>query len=443
MLTAQRQERTLAREAQVRGIGFLTGTDASVVFKPASAGSGVTFVRTDLPGRPAVPAHVRYQVDRQRRTTIQRGAATVEMIEHVMAALAGLCIDNCIVELDAAETPGCDGSSQPFVEALSEAGVAEQERKRERLTIDRPITVRDGSATLTAYPSGGEELVLTYNLDYGPHTPIGRQSLFLEISPETFRRDLAPSRTFLLEGEARAMLQAGLGHRLSPSDLLIFGPHGPIGNQLRYSDECVRHKMLDLVGDLALLGRDLAGHVVAHRSGHSLNAELVRGLLQAAELSGPTHSVAPADPMLDIGGVMKILPHRYPFLLIDRVTELDRKRGVRAIKNVTINEPFFQGHWPSRPIMPGVLIIEAMAQAAGILIAQWVDPASHIALIVSMDHVKFRRPVTPGDQLELEIEGLRIKKTAAEFHGVARVGKEVVAEAKMRFVLIESHQQAA
>jgi UDP-3-O-[3-hydroxymyristoyl] N-acetylglucosamine deacetylase / 3-hydroxyacyl-[acyl-carrier-protein] dehydratase len=443
MLTAKRLERTIAREAMVRGIGFLTGTDVTICFKPAPAGTGVVFVRTDLPARPAVPAHVRHVVDRQRRTAIQRGEANVEMIEHVMAALAGLRIDNCVVELDASETPGCDGSSQAFVEALGQAGVVEQGRKRELLTIDRPITVREGSSTLTAFPGAGDDLVLTYNLDYGPATPIGRQCLFLEISPEAFRRELAPSRTFLLEAEARAMQQAGLGRRLSPADLLIFGPHGPIGNQLRFPDECVRHKILDMVGDLALLGRDLAGHVVAHRSGHLLNAELVRGLLQAVETSGAIHQVAASEPVLDISAIMKILPHRYPFLLVDRVLELDRHRRVRAIKNVTINEPFFQGHWPSRPIMPGVLIVEALAQAAGILIAQWVSPATHIALIVSIDSVKIRRPVVPGDQLELEVEGVRIKKTTADMRGVAKVAGQVVAEAKMRFVLIETHQQAA
>jgi UDP-3-O-[3-hydroxymyristoyl] N-acetylglucosamine deacetylase/3-hydroxyacyl-[acyl-carrier-protein] dehydratase len=365
------------------------------------------------------------------------------MIEHVMAALAGLRIDNCAVELDASETPGCDGSSRAFVEALCQAGVVEQSRKREVLSIDRPITVRDGASTLTAFPGAGDDLVLTYNLDYPPETPIGRQCLFLELSPETFQRELAPSRTFLLESEARAMQQAGLGRRLSPADLLIFGQEGPIGNHLRFPDECVRHKILDMVGDLALLGRDLAGHVVAHRSGHMLNAELVRGLLQSAEQSGAIHHVAASEPVLDIRAIMKILPHRYPFLLVDRVLELDSYRRVRAIKNVTINEQFFHGHWPSRPIMPGVLIVEALAQAAGILIAQKVNPETHFALIVSIDSVKIRRPVVPGDQLELEVEGLRIKKTTADMQGVAKVAGQVVAEAKMRFVLIENKQQAA
>ncbi|HEV3121993.1 MAG TPA: UDP-3-O-acyl-N-acetylglucosamine deacetylase [Isosphaeraceae bacterium] len=443
MLTAKRLERTIAREARVQGIGFLTGADVTLSFKPAPAGSGVVFVRADLPSRPAIPAHVRHVVDRQRRTAIERGGDSVEMIEHVMAALAGLRIDNCAVELDASETPGCDGSSRAFVEALCQAGVVEQSRKREVLSIDRPITVRDGASTLTAFPGAGDDLVLTYNLDYPPETPIGRQCLFLELSPETFQRELAPSRTFLLESEARAMQQAGLGRRLSPADLLIFGQEGPIGNHLRFPDECVRHKILDMVGDLALLGRDLAGHVVAHRSGHMLNAELVRGLLQSAEQSGAIHHVAASEPVLDIRAIMKILPHRYPFLLVDRVLELDSYRRVRAIKNVTINEQFFHGHWPSRPIMPGVLIVEALAQAAGILIAQKVNPETHFALIVSIDSVKIRRPVVPGDQLELEVEGLRIKKTTADMQGVAKVAGQVVAEAKMRFVLIENKQQAA
>jgi UDP-3-O-acyl N-acetylglucosamine deacetylase len=281
MLTSKRLQRTLAGEAAVRGFGFLTGADVSVRFRPAASDTGVVFVRTDLPGSPAVPAHVRHVVERQRRTTIQRGAATVEMIEHVMAALSGLHIDNCIVEIDAGETPGCDGSSRAFVQALSAAGAIEQDRTRETLTIERPVTVQDGQATLTAHPGDAERLVLSYNLDYGRQTPIGKQSLFLDISPETFEHELAPSRTFLLEAEAVALRQAGIGGRATEADLLIFGPHGPIGNELRFSDECVRHKMLDMVGDLALLARDLAGHVVAHRSGHQLNAALVRALAAA------------------------------------------------------------------------------------------------------------------------------------------------------------------
>jgi UDP-3-O-[3-hydroxymyristoyl] N-acetylglucosamine deacetylase/3-hydroxyacyl-[acyl-carrier-protein] dehydratase len=417
-----------------------------MTFRPAAADHGVVFVRTDLPERPAVRAHIRHVIPRQRRTTIQHGAASVEMIEHVMAALAGLRIDNCTIEINAPETPGCDGSSRMFVDALGEAGLVELDRTRQTLVIDRPITVREGTAVLVAHPGGGEGLVLGYHLDYGRNSPIGTQSLFLDVSPETFRAELAPSRTFLLEAEARALRELGIGTRATPADLLIFGPDGVIDNTLRYPDECVRHKILDMLGDLALLDSDLSGHVVAHRSGHQLNAELVRKLIEAVErerlvrtgtVNGHGHGGADETAM-DIAGIMKILPHRYPFLLVDRVLEHATARRVLALKNVTCNEPFFQGHWPERPIMPGVLIIEALAQAGGIMIADIVDPRTRVALIVAIDNVKIRKPVVPGDQLILEVTGLRLRSSLADVHGVARVGDQVAAEAKIRFMIVDN-----
>jgi UDP-3-O-[3-hydroxymyristoyl] N-acetylglucosamine deacetylase/3-hydroxyacyl-[acyl-carrier-protein] dehydratase len=443
MLTARRPERTIAREAGVRGLSFLNGIDVGIRFRPAEPGRGVRFVRTDLPGRPSVRAHVRHVVNRQRRTTLQDGEATVEMVEHVLAALAGLQIDNCLVEIDAGETPGCDGSSQAFVDALTAAGAVEQDRPRETLTIERPITVREGQASLTAYPGDADRLVLTYNLDYGRHSAIGRQSRFVDVSPESFRSELAASRTFLLQAEATALQQAGIGVRTTPADLLLFGPDGVVGNELRFPDECVRHKILDLVGDLALLARDLSGHVVAHRSGHHLNAALVRKLLQAFDREQGTGTAACGAPRLDLDAIMKILPHRYPFLLIDRVLELHPGRSVVALKNVSCNEPFFPGHWPGRAIMPGVLIVEALAQAAGVMIAEAIDPADRVALIVGIDRVKIRRPVIPGDQLRLEVDCLRIKNRCAEVRGIARVGDHVVAEAKLRFILAAADKAAA
>ncbi len=421
MVTVRRQ-RTIARETGVRGVSFLNGVDVQLRFRPADAGTGLVFVRSDLPGHPKVPAHVRHVVPRQRRTAIQNGEAVVEMVEHVLAALAGLRIDNCLVEIDAPETPGCDGSSKAFVEALNDAGIVEQDQPRESVTIDQPITVRDGQTTLTALPGDSNRLVLSYHLDYGRDTPIGSQSLFLDISPDSFRNELAESRTFLLEAEAKALREAGIGARTTPADLLIFGPDGPIDNTLRFPDECVRHKILDMVGDLALLGKDISGQVVAHRSGHQHNAELVRALLKAVESSPPAPLAGAAPSGLDINEIMKVLPHRYPFLLVDRVLELESNRRVVAIKNVTCNEPFFQGHWPSRPIMPGVLIIEALAQAAGLMIADWAKPLLNVAMIGAIDGVKIRRPVVPGDQLRLEVTAARFRQRIADVVGVARVG---------------------
>jgi UDP-3-O-acyl N-acetylglucosamine deacetylase len=278
---ATRRERTIASEAIVRGVSFLSGYDVEVRFRPAEAGTGVVFARRDLPDCPTVPGRVRHVVPRQRRTSLQRGEAVVEMVEHVMAALAGLRIDNCRVELDGPETPGLDGSSLGFVEALDRAGVVEQDRPREVVVVRRPLLVRDGPSTLKAEPGGAGGLVLTYHLDYGDN-PIGRQSRRVAISPESFRAELASSRTFLLAAEADALRSAGIGRRTTEADLLVFGPDGPIRNTLRYPDECARHKVLDMLGDLALLGCDLVGEVIASRTGHQHNAELVRAVLAAA-----------------------------------------------------------------------------------------------------------------------------------------------------------------
>jgi UDP-3-O-[3-hydroxymyristoyl] N-acetylglucosamine deacetylase/3-hydroxyacyl-[acyl-carrier-protein] dehydratase len=429
MLTAKRPQRTLARATEVRGVGFFHGAEVTLRFHPAEPDTGVIFERVDIPDRPSVPAQIAYAIPSQRRTTIRRGAAQVEMIEHVMAALAGTRLDNCRVEIDALECPGCDGSSRIFVEAFEQAGILEQDRPRQAMVIERSFTVREGEAILAAHQGSPDKLTLSYHLDYGPDSAIDSQSFLVDLAPDTFRSELAGSRTFLLEAEARALKQAGIGVRTTEADLLVFGPDGPINNALRYPDECVRHKILDMVGDLALAGCDLAGHVVAHRSGHQLNAELVRRLLEA---------VATAPPVLDVPAILKILPHRYPFLLVDRVLALEPDTGLRAIKNVSCNEPFFQGHWPGRPIMPGVLILEALAQAAGILIAQRHDPEREVALIASIDGVKLRRPVVPGDQLVLDVEALRSRPRTADVRGVARVGDQVVAEAKIRFMLKSS-----
>jgi UDP-3-O-[3-hydroxymyristoyl] N-acetylglucosamine deacetylase/3-hydroxyacyl-[acyl-carrier-protein] dehydratase len=438
MLTTRRPQRTIAREAVVRGVSFLEGRDVELRFHPAEADTGIVFVRSDLPEAPSVPAHVKYVVPRQRRTTIQRGAATVEMVEHVMAALSGLEVDNCRVEINGPETPGCDGSSLAFVEAIQAAGFVEQDRPKGLLVIDRPVTVREGSSVLSAHPGDSDKLVLTYNLDYGRQTPIGAQSLFVEVSPDSFRTELASSRTFLLEAEADALRKAGIGRRTTEADLLIFGPDGPIGNKLRFKDECVRHKILDLVGDLALLDRDLAGHVVAHRSGHALNASLVRKLLHAVEDAPRTHSLKANTPVMDIADIQAILPHRYPFLLVDRVIELEPGRRIKAYKNITCNEPFFGGHWPGRPIMPGVLILEALAQTAGLLIARHHAGYVDHFMMISIDGVKLRRPVVPGDQLMLEVTGARIKDRSADVVCRATVEGKIAAEAKIRFMIMNN-----
>ena len=449
MLNLKRPQRTLAGVREVRGVSFFLGADVSLRFSPAEPDTGVVFVRTDLPDRPSIPARIDHVVPSPRRTTIQHGPARVEMIEHVMAALAGSQVDNCQIEIDGPECPGLDGSSQILLELLDAAGIVEQDRPRPALELERSYTVRDGDAVLAAHPASGQHLTLSYHLDYGRDTPIGTQSYFLELTPQSFRTELAPSRTFLLESEALALRAAGIGRRTTERDVLIFGKEGVLGNALRYPEECARHKILDMVGDFALLGMDLHGFVVAHRSGHHANASLVRKLRESVERDriewvGKRAREVPLqeDGRLDIQGILEVLPHRYPLLLIDRVLELEPGHRIVAVKNVSSNEPYFQGHWPGRPIMPGVLILEAMAQAAGVLIATRVSHREHIAMIASMDEIKLRRPVVPGDQLRLEIVGQRIKASTAIVSGIAKVDDVVAAEAKIRFVIVAAELAA-
>jgi UDP-3-O-[3-hydroxymyristoyl] N-acetylglucosamine deacetylase/3-hydroxyacyl-[acyl-carrier-protein] dehydratase len=278
---------------------------------------------------------------------------------------------------------------------------------------------------------------VTFNLDYGHAAGIGRQSLTVGVDPDFFRTQIAPARTFVLLSEVEQLRRQGLGRRSSAKDLLVFGEDGwPVENELRFPDECVRHKILDVIGDFALLGRPLSGHVLAHKSGHRLNARLVKKLSRTLAAQADGMQMA-GRPLLGVEQIEKIIPHRYPFLLVDRVLQLDPDRGAVGVKNVSYNEPFFQGHWPGKPVMPGVLIIEAMAQLAGILLTQWQEKDAQFGMLVSLNGIKLRRSVTPGDQLLLEAETVRVKARTAVLATRARVGQELVAEAQMRFVVVD------
>jgi UDP-3-O-acyl N-acetylglucosamine deacetylase len=276
---SERFQRTIARPAEVRGTGFLTGADVRLRFLPAPPSSGVVFVRTDLRPRAHVPAHVSQVTGTHRRTTLGRPPAQVSLVEHVLAALAGMRIDNCLVELNAPEPPGLDGSARAFVEALNGAGPVVQPERRPVWCVESPVALEAGGASLALCPAAGG-LTVSYFLDYGPGSPIPRQLYTLEVTPSAFAQEVAPCRTFLLEAEGEELRRQGLGPRTTTADLLVFGPQGPIGNRLRFADEPARHKVLDLVGDLSLVGADLCGHAVAYRSGHPHNVELAHALYQ-------------------------------------------------------------------------------------------------------------------------------------------------------------------
>jgi UDP-3-O-[3-hydroxymyristoyl] N-acetylglucosamine deacetylase len=274
-----RNQRTIAARASVEGFGYWEGRDVRLEFHPAEVHTGIVFVRRDLPGRPRIAAHVANRVAVPRRTTLCVGDARVDMIEHVLAALAGLEIDNCEVWTDQAEMPGCDGSSEPFVQALDAAGIVAQDAPRACRVLSTPVRLGDAKSWVEAGPSCHAGIVLCYELDYGGQCTIGRQTFELTLTPESFRKEVAPSRTFMLKTEADWLLSQGLGGRATGRDLLVFGDQGPIDNTLRFPDECVRHKVLDMIGDLALAGCDWNGRFDAYRSGHRLNAELVRALV--------------------------------------------------------------------------------------------------------------------------------------------------------------------
>jgi UDP-3-O-[3-hydroxymyristoyl] N-acetylglucosamine deacetylase/3-hydroxyacyl-[acyl-carrier-protein] dehydratase len=337
------------------------------------------------------------------------------------------------------ELPAPDCSSSEYFKVLKRSGLVEQAEGRKEFIINEAISISDGDACVYALPSTDGGLNVTFDLDYGGHTGIGRQIFSCRVTPGSFEKHLAPARTFLLEAEAKQFQARGIGTHVGPRDILVIGSDGPIKNSFRFPDECVKHKIVDLIGDLALVGRPIKGRIVAYKSGHSLNQQLVRRLYEAAERQERIQKFG-TDAVLDIRRIQKILPHRYPFLLVDKVVEVEGDRQIKGIKNVSFNEQFFQGHFPSTPIMPGVLIVEAMAQVSGLLFAQKLEHAGKLAVLFSMNDVKLRKAVVPGDQLILTAETVRIRKRTAQCRCKAMVGDKVAAEAQIKFMLVDDEK---
>ena len=328
-----------------------------------------------------------------------------------MSALGGLEIDNLEVEVSSAEIPNLDGSSRPWVDLLHGAGIADLPEPRKIHVVREPIAVSDNEASIVALPSDAG-LTVSYTLNY-PNTAIGQQHFTLEMNDDAYTQMISPARTFCLQNEAEAFVQQGLGKGASYQTTVVWGPAGPIENVLRFPDEPVRHKILDLMGDLATLGAGLRAHVVALKSGHNTNMRMVKKIASSFSEAGQLQA-KPGGTLLDVREISKILPHRFPFLLIDKVIELDGYRRAVGIKNVSYNEPFFQGHFPDQPIMPGVLQIEAMAQLAGVLLMRKSENQAKVAVLLSLDGVKLRKSVVPGDQLRLEVETIKVKARTGE-----------------------------
>jgi UDP-3-O-[3-hydroxymyristoyl] N-acetylglucosamine deacetylase/3-hydroxyacyl-[acyl-carrier-protein] dehydratase len=411
--------RTIKRSASVSGVGLHLGVACTLEFLPALSGTGIRFVRRDLSGAPPIRALAENAVLTERRTQLGAEPNAVHTVEHVLAAVAALEIDDLIISMDGPEPPIMDGSAGPFFHALDEAGLLAHPGCVRSARLVKPVRMEDGDSVYEAFPA--DQLELDVSIDFA-HPLIGRQRYEATLSSELFARELAFARTFGFVSEVEFLRGRGLIQGASTQNAVVLDERGVVDNALRSPDEFVRHKMMDCIGDLALAGTRLKARVVAHKPSHRGTVLFVRAL-QA--------SLAQETQVLGIEEIMQVLPHRYPFLLVDRVLEVEEKRIV-GIKNVTINEPFFQGHFPGHPIMPGVLIVEAMAQVGGMLLMGAVpDPASKVVYFTSLNNVKWRKPVRPGDQIRFELDLLQVRGPMCRMQGVAKVDGDVVCEAEM------------
>ncbi|HEX9936707.1 MAG TPA: bifunctional UDP-3-O-[3-hydroxymyristoyl] N-acetylglucosamine deacetylase/3-hydroxyacyl-ACP dehydratase [Longimicrobium sp.] len=424
MPTTPRQN-TLAAPAELEGVGLHTGAPVKMRLLPAAVGTGVVFRRVDLEGSPEIPALVGHVTTTDRGTTLAAGEARVHTVEHLLAAVVARQVDNLLVELEGPEPPAMDGSSQGFDAALAQAGVEEQDAPAKLIVVDETFSLTKGAAEYVVAPSQGYRLSTTIEFD---HPAVGRQYASFRVDDGSFAREMAPARTFCFEREVEELYSRGLAQGGTVQNAVVLGEDGGIvgGTALRFPDEFVRHKALDVIGDLALVGARLSAHVIAEKPGHKGNVALAQELVARNEKKKNTR------PMLSIEQIFQYLPHRYPFLLVDRVIEFEERKRIVGLKNVTINEPFFVGHFPGRPVMPGVLIIEAMAQVGGLLVLEQMENLEEkVIYFMSLDNVKWRRPVVPGDQIRFEVEVLQIRGSNCRMKGVGRVDGQVVAEAEM------------
>jgi len=438
------KQRTILRERSIKGKSLHTGEEVTLTLKPADPSTGFLFRRTDLYGKPEIRPFSENVSELVRSTTITNGNAKVHTIEHVLSALVGCGIDNAEIELDASEPPIMDGSSRPFVNLILEAEPVEQEETRQYIEVKEPISFTSGNRSIIALPHNGFRVTCTSADDRGSHV----QHLSIDLDPETYIAQIAPARTFTIYEEIEELLKIGKirGGSLD-SAIVIKGDKILSKEPLRFDDEFVRHKILDIVGDFSLLGKSLKAHIIAVRPGHSLNSELVAKILEhSSKKKAPAKTtksfVLPDETELDVRRVLDVLPHRFPFVLVDRVVSIEGNETLVALKNVTINEPFFPGHFPGHPVMPGVLQLEAMAQAAGILLLRMSSSEGKVAFFMSADKVKFRRPVVPGDQLRItaKLDKVRGNKLATA-NVECQVGEKVVSSASLMFSIVDAGEE--
>lgn len=441
-------QKTIKKEASLSGIGLHTGNKVNIRFKPAKENSGINFIRVDHPQR----LTIKVGMDNLfapgsnislRRSSIGKDNLEIFTIEHLLSAISALEIDNLFIEIDNNELPGMDGSAREFFEALEKCVVVDQSEEKKYFSLKEPIWVEEENAFIVAFPAN--ELSICYTLSYD-HPLLRAQYLEYKLGKDSFKDYIAPSRTFCLESEAESLIKSGFGKGANYKNTLVVGDSGVIDNKLRFNDEFVRHKIMDLIGDLRIFDLPIKAHIYALKSGHALNIKFLTKLkLQkdrvdsaAVKASFNIHdNISQANP-LDAASIMKILPHRYPFLLVDRIIHLEKGKRAVGIKNVTFNENFFTGHFPGNPVMPGVLLVEAMAQVGGVLMLAPEENRGKLAFFLAADKVKFRKTVLPGDQLVMEVEVGKIRSKTGQVFTKAYVSGKLVAEAELMFALVDA-----
>ena len=453
------QQQTLRQSVSYSGIGLHSGNRVTMTLLPAPPNSGLRFRRTDLDGKPEIEARIENVAQTNRSTTLAKGNAKIQTVEHVLAALTGAGIDNAVIEIDANEPPIGDGSAREYGKMIEHASLAPQAETREPYRVPEPLQLQTEETLMSIFPHDRLKISCTSS------DKAGRFSQFytIEITPETWKREISHARTFCFFEEIEYLIKNGLIKGGSLENAVVIRDDAVLTNEpLRYPEEFVRHKILDIIGDLSLLGRPLCGHIVAVRPSHTANCELARMIhdqmhrpLRSIQTFTPpppaaeqaaAPSIAEIERMmadgssLDITQVMRILPHRYPFLMVDRVTRIDGNK-ITAVKNVSVNEPYFLGHFPNHPIMPGVLQLEAIAQVAGILMLRQAENFGRLAYFMAADSVKWRKPVRPGDCLVIDVELTKSRGKIGKAKGVCRVDNEPVSEAEVTFVLMDRDAQ--
>tara|TARA_B100000029_G_scaffold9066_1_gene9644 strand:- start:1495 stop:2907 length:1413 start_codon:yes stop_codon:yes gene_type:complete len=457
-------QKTIVQKTQINGIGLHTGLKTSAILRPAQPNHGIKFQRIDLKNKPIIPADIKYIYELNRGTSLKKNNVLVYTVEHLLSAIIGLEIDNILIQLTAKEVPIIDGSAMPFVEIITKCGIKKQNKLKNTLIIKEPLSFTDSERNVDIHVIPSKTFKITFITDYNMQSS-GKQIYSIDDIHKNYVRDIAPARTFCLLSElinlkSKGLIKGGnlnnavvfIDYNIKTNELIklqkIFNINQKLykgdnnilnGKQLKYKEEHVRHKILDLIGDLALIGRPLIGHIIAIKSGHASNIELVKLIKRNSTKMVKAKNIYKTKKIaFDIQKLLKVMPHRYPFLLIDRILSIVPGKVVNAIKNVTINEPFFQGHFPGQPVMPGVLILESMAQAGGFLILNSIkNPETKLMYFSAINKSRFKKTVEPGDQVCLEVKLDKFKLNTCKIFGVAKVDDEIVAEAEMMASIVD------